>query len=306
MSNDPNKPSTFPSTVMESRLTEKYREGDILEPYLIVLSGFDRGKQFKLNRQENRFGRAPDADIVLSDPKISRYHGAFIIFPDEIIVEDFQSSNGIYVDGKPILKAKISLTSRLQVGSTHLKIDYKKPEEADSDQALYRAANIDALTGILNRGAFITKAQEEMILSANTKTTLSVILCDVDHFKVKNDTYGHLAGDHILRELGGLLTAQMRKYDLLARYGGEEFIMLLPETKAKEALDWAERVRATVAEHRFEFNGLSIPTTISIGICCRTNNTDSLTATIQAADEALYSAKKSGRNRVELATSEPI
>lgn len=291
----------IPSTVLESRLTEKYRLDDNREPYVVVLSGPDRGKQFKLDRQVNSFGRSTEAIIVLTDPKVSRLHGAFILFPREIVLEDYQSANGTYINGQRITKSKVDLLSRIQIGNTELKIDYKKHQEVQSDDALYRAAHIDPLTQILNRGAFMARAQEQLERCKQFETSLAVVLCDVDHFKQKNDNYGHLAGDKILIELAGLLTKQMRSGDLLGRYGGEEFILMFPETSSTEALACSERFRHAVSEHRFEFQGQTIPVTLSAGICCCTGEFAELTAMIQAADNALYKAKKTGRNRVVLA-----
>jgi diguanylate cyclase (GGDEF)-like protein len=182
-----------------------------------------------------------------------------------------------------------------------LKIEYKKPEEAESDQALYKAANIDDLTNILNRGAFMAKAQKELELSKRNKSNLSMALCDADHFKLKNDAYGHLAGDHILKELAAIITAHLRKNDILGRYGGEEFIILLREISENEALAWGERIRLAISRHPFEVQGQPIPTTMSIGICCSSiKQTDSLSAIIKIADDALYTAKRNGRNQVVL------
>lgn len=298
MSDDHNKTVLISSTMMENKSTEKYHANDILEPYLVVLSGPDKGKLFKLDRQENRIGRDSEADIVLNDPKISRFHATIIILPDEIILEDNGSTNGTYIDGKTIIRAKVELISRIQVGNTGLKIDFKKLDEAKTDHAIYQAANLDALTGILNRGAFMLRAQERLETHKRTDTDMAIVLCDVDHFKAKNDTYGHLAGDHILKTLAGVLTDQMRENDLLARYGGEEFIMLL-QAGGQEISARGEGIRNAVDSHPFEFEEQPINTTISIGICSFTSKlADSLQCLIQVADGVLYSAKKSGRNQV--------
>ena len=126
-------------------------------------------------------------------------------------------------------------------------------------------------------------------------------MCDADHFKLTNDNFGHLAGDQVLKDLAKILDAEMRQEDLLARYGGEEFIMLLRDTPADAASALAERIRATVMQHAFQYQNLIIPTTISLGLCSRqVDASSSLDLIIQAADDALYRAKKNGRNRVEI------
>lgn len=274
----------------------------VLEPYLVILSGCDRGKQFKLKQPSNVFGRDIESDIMISDPKISRKHGVFKVCQDGILFEDLQSTNGTFIAGERIHKHWLSLHDRLIAGDTIMRIDYKCLQEAASVQALYQAAYTDELTGILNRGAFMLRAHEEFSFCKRNNGLLSIVMCDVDHFKDKNDNYGHPAGDHILKELSSLLAAQMRKEDLLARYGGEEFIMLLRETPEYAAEGWSDRVRQTVMNHHFAYQDQSIPTTISVGLCTRRVTTiDSLSAIIRVADNALYRAKQGGRNRLEIA-----
>jgi len=144
-------------------------------------------------------------------------------------------------------------------------------------------------------------AQQVLSYCQHNDTPLAVMMCDADHFKMTNDNFGHLAGDQVLRDLAQILNAKMRQEDLLARYGGEEFIILLRAIPADEAVALAERIRSTVMHHTFHYHQLNIPTTLSIGLCtCRVATSSNLEALIQAADDALYRAKKNGRNRVEV------
>ncbi|CCE22809.1 GGDEF domain-containing protein [Methylotuvimicrobium alcaliphilum] len=288
-------------TQIDTALSSRTTENAPLEPYLVILSGKHIGKQFKLTRQKNVFGRGHDADIIIADPKISRRHGAFIIKAGVVMVEDYGSTNGTYIDERRIDKEKISLLSRIRAGGTYMRIDYKKPSEAQSEQALYQAANTDVLTQIPNRRAFVIRGQEELSFCKRNRTSLTVIMCDVDHFKKINDTFGHPAGDQVLRELAEMLNKEMRTEDTLARYGGEEFIMLLRGSSEKQALILAERVREKVARKAFEYQHLRIPATLSFGICSRQSAyIDSLESIIRAADRALYQAKKNGRNQVAI------
>lgn len=302
MKNPGNKTLQVPSTAMISRLSETGRGKSELEPYLVIVSGSEQGKHFKLHRQQNVFGRDQDADIVVADPKISRRHGVFTIYPDGIVLEDFNSTNGTFVDGKRVAKHRLGPHDRIRVGDTYMRVDYKRHGEALSEQALYQAANTDALTAILNRGAFMIRAEQEFSFCKRNGGRLTIVMCDADHFKRKNDKFGHPAGDHVLKELADILSREMRKEDLLARYGGEEFVMLLRESSETAAEGWAERIRHTVMQHSFVFQGRAIPTTLSIGVCSRqADAAESLQAVIQAADDALYRAKQNGRNRVEIA-----
>ncbi|QPK61559.1 diguanylate cyclase [Methylomonas sp. LL1] len=301
--NSPNKKISLPASI--TMVGEVFNRGHgkaALEPYLVILAGCDRGKQFKLDRQRHVFGRSDDADIVIGDPKISRKHGLLTVCSERILLEDLQSTNGTFLAGERIAKRWLDVHDRIQAGDTVMRVDYKCISEAESEQALYRAAYTDALTGILNRGAFMQRAQEEFSFCKRNNALLTIIMCDVDHFKRKNDNHGHPAGDQILKELASILAEEMRKEDLLARYGGEEFIMLLRETPENAATGWADRIRRSVMQHCFTYQGQAIPTTISIGICTRrVEAADSLSTIIQVADDALYRAKQNGRNRLEVA-----
>ncbi len=272
---------------------------DKLEPYLIILSGLEQGKQYKLSKLYNTFGRTSGVDIMINDSKVSRKHGVFIIHPDHIVLEDNNSTNGCFVNGIRVKHRKtLALTSRIEVGNTLMKIEFKKASEVHTEKAIYSAAYTDDLTHLLNRRSFIKRAQEAFSLCKRNNGNMAIIMCDVDHFKQINDTYGHPAGDHILKELAKLL--HLRKDDIVARYGGEEFIILMRNTTKESARLQAERIRKTVEQFNFMVQEQKIFITISIGICHqRGKDHYALDAVIKKADDALYLAKKKGRNRIE-------
>ncbi len=299
MKDDPNPLTIMPATTIMT-VGPTVRGSNASEPYLIIVSGNERGKHHKLKPRRNILGRDCSADIVIADPKVSRCHGALHVDSNGILLEDTGSSNGTYVDGVRIDRHKLDSRQRIRIGDTHMRIDYKSIGEAEADQALFQAANTDDLTALLNRGTFMRRAEEEVAFCKRNGGRLSVVICDADHFKLKNDCYGHQAGDAILQQLASILSQEVRKEDLLARYGGEEFIMLLRESSPISTIIWAERVRCRVMVHPFLYQGCSIPTTISIGICSlEAHAIESLHAMIQMADSALYRAKRDGRNRVE-------
>lgn len=272
------------------------------KPYLVVLSGKDQGKRFELVKQINHIGRNENADIVIVESQMSRNHGRLIVFPDRVFIEDHNSTNGTYVDGLRIDKVTLGPKSRIRIGDTVMKIDYKDPNEARFEDALYEAANTDALTGILNRRAFMTKISDEILLCRQNNLNLALVMCDADHFKRINDTYSHLAGDYVLRKFANLISEILRSEDHVGRYGGEEFIILLRSLSLESVLSCCERIRAGIESHRFEFQGQTIPCTLSMGICVRQGmNIPNLEMLIQTADEALLNAKKNGRNRIEVA-----
>jgi len=128
--------------------------------------------------------------------------------------------------------------------------------------------------------------------------TFSLIMLDVDHFKQINDTFGHPVGDQVLKRLAGILDKMVRKVDTVARYGGEEFSLLLPNSGKREALKLAERIRKSVEEARFEAGSTRIPVTVSMGLATFPEDTRLRQDLLEQTDQALYAAKKAGRNRV--------
>lgn len=155
-------------------------------------------------------------------------------------------------------------------------------------------ANTDLLTGVRNRRSFLEQATQEYQRKKRYNTALSVVICDIDHFKSINDTHGHDVGDEVLRRFAQLLREDVRECDVLARWGGEEFIILAPETKEAGAMGLCEKLRTRVAETEFPGAGRI---TCSFGIAESAEN-DTFGVTFKRADEALYAAKTSGRNRV--------
>lgn len=159
----------------------------------------------------------------------------------------------------------------------------------------------DTLTGCLNRRGFEQHLARELARGSRAGSAVGLLAIDLDHFKQVNDSYGHLAGDQVLREVGALLRDTARAGDVVARTGGEEFAMLLPDTDVPGALNLAERVRERFAAHRFMLAGRPVRVTASVGATADLAGDASAAAALRArADEALYRAKRAGRNRVEL------
>nr|WP_246344071.1 GGDEF domain-containing protein [Acidocella aromatica] len=151
----------------------------------------------------------------------------------------------------------------------------------------------DALTGIPNRRAYDQKLTEEYSRAKRTGAPLSLLMLDIDNFKQYNDNFGHLAGDSALQSVARVLLSSLRPYDFLARYGGEEFAIILPSTDLADAIVVAERVRGLVAASEFPHRKF----TISVGVS-RLDVDAGTRALVQAADNGLYRAKASGRNKV--------
>jgi diguanylate cyclase (GGDEF)-like protein len=175
-----------------------------------------------------------------------------------------------------------------------------------ADRETYELATTDSLTGVYNRRTFKELAEPQLSRSRRARMPVSLLMLDLDHFKRINDTYGHLAGDDVLKAFANLVTKCLRKEDLLARYGGEEFVVLLPGDSQNAAFRLAERIREEVSAQPFDANGHLVRVTVSVGIASEAGDTlPSLEAMLGRADEALYKAKNDGRNQV-LALGMPI
>ena len=168
---------------------------------------------------------------------------------------------------------------------------------ARANDELQMKANVDVLTRLWNRGAIFEIAETER-LKANGTAQLAALLIDIDHFKSINDTFGHPAGDEVLRECAQRLRASIRAEDAVGRVGGEEFLVLMADAQSEDVAGVAERIRAKQAESPVEFEQHSITFTCSVGYAIGAA-TDPIDPLVSLADQALYRAKSNGRNRVE-------
>jgi|CXWL01.1.fsa_nt_gi diguanylate cyclase (GGDEF)-like protein len=164
--------------------------------------------------------------------------------------------------------------------------------------SVHRQATHDALTQLHSHRSFQQRLQEEILRSGRSQTPLSLIMCDVDHFKRYNDQFGHQAGDQLLRTLAAILSSFARPVDLAARYGGEEFVLILPNFVRSEAVALAERIRARVAAEPFTFQGAATHATMSLGVASFPTDATTASQIVRVADERLYKAKHGGRNQV--------
>jgi diguanylate cyclase (GGDEF)-like protein len=170
---------------------------------------------------------------------------------------------------------------------------------------LVAQARIDTKTGLLNASTWEREASVEIVRAVRTGIPLALALVDIDHFKMVNDTYGHLVGDKALRAVTDGLRGQLRSYDLAGRFGGEEFVILLPHAREVDALNIAERLRAHVASLSIPVSddsesGPAVKVTISVGVASLGGVTRELAELVAAADAALYCAKEAGRNRTHM------
>jgi len=192
------------------------------------------------------------------------------------------------------------LRARLHVGSRVLRLHQQL---LSAFQSCHFQATHDSLTGLENRSAISEALNQELARSSRTGRPMSIILADVDNFKRVNDDYGHAIGDAVLCEIAKRISKCMRAYDRVSRYGGEEFLIVVPETDALEAVEIAERARRLVMDSPVE-QDLKISISISLGVATYEGAVDA-DKLIRDADQALYSAKRGGKNTVVLAQPSP-
>ena len=194
----------------------------------------------------------------------------------------------------PIIKTVVPITMKNRTYLLESFIDIT--DRKQMDEQIQKLATTDSLTQALNRTKFEDILLTELERSKRYHQPLSMILFDIDHFKVINDTYGHIIGDYVLMTLAHIVKENLRAIDSLARWGGEEFIILAPGTNIDKAHILAERIREAIERYKFEYVG---KVTISSGVTEFSMN-DTKDSFIKRADDTMYKAKKKGRNRVEV------
>ncbi|MGK5088589.1 GGDEF domain-containing protein [Bdellovibrionota bacterium FG-2] len=276
------------------------------EACLIIIRGTPQGHRFFLTQNEMFIGRDPAADISLSDQSISRKHARIEKKTGKVILTDLGSSNGSFINDKrvtantPMTLAKEDM---VKLGNFILKFLPAGEFETLAWGEMDLGKNTDPMTQIYNKGYLLEALDSEFKRAKALHTDFSMIFFDLDHFKKVNDTYGHDAGDYVLKEFTQLVrSSYLRPKDVFARYGGEEFVILLAKTNAQQASDIAERIRAAVEAHAFVYEGKRLSVTTSLGVAELTAEMDSPQTLLKTTDKALYSAKTGGRNRVVVAT----
>jgi len=258
------------------------------------------GKRFVLDRSPLRVGRGTDNHIVLEGDSVSRRHAHFERRTGDWFIVDDGSTNGTYLNEEQVARDnKLNNGDRIKVGPTILKFLSGLDAEAKYHEEIYRMTIIDGLTQIHNKRYLFESLDKELIRARRYERELGLLIFDIDFFKRINDQFGHLAGDHVLRELARVVQERIRRDEVFARYGGEEFVIVLPETGLSGAQALAENLRSRVAAHGFAFQGERIPVTISVGVAQLAKEDRTAADLIQRADEKLYEAKRGGRNQVK-------
>ena len=273
---------------------------------LIRYVGAPIGEVIALRPPGLGFGRSGDNELSLPEAEVSRHHARIeMAMGDDghpfITIRDLGSTNGTYVNGHRI-KDTVELRAGdvVRVGAHAFKLKRLDDMEREYHQAVLAQTTVDGLTGVGNRATVLGYLEKHVDLAKRYGRSLSIILCDLDHFKRVNDDHGHATGDKVLQMFGVLMLGRIRGSDQVGRIGGEEFLVVLPETSGHEAATIAEDFRKALAGQRvMSAHGTTFSATCSLGVAELREQEVEGGSFLARADAALYRAKALGRNRVE-------
>jgi diguanylate cyclase (GGDEF)-like protein len=271
------------------------------DPVLLQYDGQGAGKKFPLKEGRFTIGRKEGTvEIWVDDHSVSRAHCELEITSEAAFVKDLGSLNHTYVNDQKIeQQTELFHGDMLRAGNVKLRyFAHGSTDELLFDR-IYQMAVTDKMLDIFRKEYLLEQLELEFKNSQNTFLPLSMMFLDLDKFKPVNDTYGHAAGDFILIETCKIIKSLIRESDVFGRYGGEEMCLLLPNTDLETGKEMAEKIRAALEGHEFNFEGTVIPITASIGVATFLgDNHESGEKLLQAADTMVYKAKDEGRNRV--------
>jgi diguanylate cyclase (GGDEF)-like protein len=285
------------------------RQLEDLRPALVFLSGELIAVPIPLEREEVILGRSLGADVRINDYKASRRHAKVckVFNPDtrvhDYVLTDFGSRNGTYLNGQRVSEVTLQNGDKITIGEHILRFDLLDEIDREYQRQIHRLISHDDLTGLLSSRSFFSELRREAARAKAEGMPMCVLMMDIDHFKLVNDTYGHLTGSKTIEEVGECIMNCVRSGDAAARFGGEEFAAFLLDAEISQALVAAERIRAIVEARDFSVIRNGKPNsahhiTISIGISSFPDDSHDPIELVEMADSALYRAKREGRNRV--------
>jgi diguanylate cyclase (GGDEF)-like protein len=255
---------------------------------------------YRIEKDQLVIGRGDKVDLRLLDDGISREHVRLSKEEGRVVLEDLGSTNGTYCNGQRVTRQPLAEGDKILIGSTTiLKFSYQDKLDEMFQRQMSESALRDGLTRAFNKRYFTDRIESEFQYAIRHSAPLSLIFLDIDHFKKINDQHGHQAGDHVLAQLSTLAMSMLSEEETFARYGGEEFAIVARGVELAAATELSERLRAAVEAHPFKFESTSLAVTISVGVA-RAPGTGMASSgdLVARADEAMYTAKRTGRNRV--------
>ena len=271
---------------------------------LVILAGSDIGREIEVHGRGQIIGRSPMAHTTINAPSVSRQHVRIerVDEPDAVYFElvDLGSSNGSHVNGERVDRTRLKNGDRITLGEVLFKFILQDEVDQRFHQEIHRLITYDRLTGLMTMESF-RQHLDRCVQASGPEARFSLAMTDLDGLKKVNDTHGHLAGRMVVREMGAMMRASLRKQDIPALYGGDEGVVLFPETLLADAVEVAEGLRRTIEEREFSFENRTFRVSISQGLAEWPRHGRTANEIIAAADRALYAAKAAGRNCVKTA-----
>ncbi len=284
-------------------------------PVLVVLQGQSIGQTVKLEKERTIVGRGSQVDLVLRDEIASRQHAEIMYLSldgecVEYYVNDLDSTNGTFLNGAKVTSQQLLQDGdKIKIGNHLMKFAMLDESEAEFQEKLHQMTQRDELTGLRSRRSLFAELDRRIVEAsrASERPQISALMMDIDFFKRVNDARGHIVGSHTIRDVGHIIRDVVGSADLAARYGGEEYMAYVIDSRDR-GFEVAESIRKTVETHAFpaSTNDLSqtMHITISLGVATFPDDGTAALEIVQKADQALFRAKLSGRNRTCVFDSE--
>jgi diguanylate cyclase (GGDEF)-like protein len=284
------------------------RKNPITRPVIIVLKGQALGQTLQINQAQTIIGRGTMCDVILRDEVASRQHAEIFTLEAEAgcfeyYIKDLQSTNGTFLNGLRLKDDQLLQDGdKIKIGAHLLRFGLLDELEAEYQERVHKMTQTDELTGLRSRRSLFADLDRmvNQAISGGEAQEISVIMLDIDFFKQVNDGRGHLVGSHTIRDVGHIIRDEVGSVDRAARYGGEEYLAYVVGT-LKDGFEVAEMIRKEVEAHEFSGStsdpGQIMRITISAGVATFPKDGATALDIVQKADQALYRAKRSGRNR---------
>lgn len=264
-------------------------------------------KLIRLPLAETTIGRDSTNDIFCDNPSVSRKHATIRPLDDGFVIEDSESTNGTFVNGRSVSSKQLQDGAKVQVGNHIFKFLAGDSIESQYHETMYTMMTKDSLTDVFNKRFLIDAVSREFERSRAYGREFCIVMIDIDFFKRFNDTHGHLVGDEVLQEFASRIDQECGANRIFARFGGEEFALLLVETSLEEATQFSEAMREKIGGEPFSCCAGEMKVTASFGVAKYDPDThQSFSAVLDQADRHLYIAKANGRDQVCAHQEQPL
>ena len=266
-------------------------------PVLVVLTGNELGTRIVVDRSL-MIGRAPDADLTLSDQMISWHHARIEDRGDGFALFDLGSTNGTTVNGESKAEFLLKPNDRIVFGATAVSFEKEDALKVDFNETVERLLNIDDLSGLFVRRKFDAEFAALLDNARVAEHPLALLVMDMDGIKKINDTHGHLFGAHVIGQAGHIIGGIIHGRGIGCRFGGDEYLAALPDFDVDAACEVADQILRAINSVPFVKDGITLKPGISIGVAAFPSDAGDAATLFQRSDEALYRAKQDGRNRI--------